>query len=354
MALPRPAAALLALSLVACGGSGGAVPNVEKPFTGWLGVPGMTCADGSPTGIGVSPGASDKVLVYLSPGGACWSTAACSASVPRAFGSGDYTVVQLFASGTIFDRSLAGNPFATWTQVFVPYCTGDVHAGDTVREHGGITWQHHGFRNLRAAVAALGADLPRPTHLVVAGSSAGGFGALAAYDLVRAVWDPAGGTTAALLDDSGPTFVGTAIPSALLARWWDVWGLASTIGTSCPACETDLSAFWPLLHGSHPQDRLAIVSTTQDATMRGFFADAELGIDPQAATTFEANLDTLATRLAGLGPQVASYRVGGDYQTEHALLASSYFLGSPKGPPLLGWLSAMLSLDPTWASSTSP
>lgn len=344
-AIPAALAALAALA--ACGSS--ARPPTPPP-SGWIGVAGMTCADGSPTGVGVSPGRSDAVLVYLAGGGACWSATSCNAG--RSFGQADFDLAQAFASGTVFDRTLAGNPFATWTLVFVPYCTGDMHAGDAVRTYGGVSWEHHGFRNLEAAAAAIEAMLPRPAEVVVAGSSAGGFGALAAYDLVRAGWDPSGGTTSALLDDSGPTFVGTAVPPALLSAWWDAWSLGSTIGQRCPACASDLSALWPVLAAGHPGDRLALLSTTQDATMRAFFADPSLGPSPPPmdAATFEADLAELATTLAALGPNVATYRVGEAAATGHALLVDQFFLGSAQGPPLLRWVADLASGAP-WSSA---
>ncbi len=309
----------------------------------------MSCADGSPTGIGISRGTSDAVLVYLAGGGACWSEAACANSF-RSFGKLEFDVLQLFASGTIFDRTLAGNPFATWTIVFVPYCTGDVHAGDSVRTYGTTTWNHHGYRNLQAGVGALTAALTRPAEVVVAGSSAGGFGALAAYGMVRSTWD-AGATTAALIDDSGPTFVGTATPPQLLAQWWSEWALSTTLGRTCAACETDLSAIWPVLRAAHPGDRLALVSTTQDLTMRRFFADPALGTPAPDMTSaaFAAGLDELAAKLADLGGNTATYRVGGAGATAHALLVDAPFLGSPQGPSVLGWLADEVSGRP-WTS----
>lgn len=355
MNAPRLAAvAALAVSLAACGKSSSshATPALQA---GWNPIAGMACADDSPTGIGLLPGRSDKVLFYLSPGGACWGSAACGSDILHAFGAGEFTFLQLgFTSGTIFDRTLVGNPFHDWTFVFVPYCTGDVHAGQSVASHGGVSWQHRGWANLHAAVAAVTSGLARPSELVVAGSSAGGFGSLAAYDLVRAEWDPAGGTTAMLLDDSGQTFVGAAMPAALLARWWSVWGLDQTIGAAFPGAETDLSVIWPTLHARHPGDRLALVSTEQDATMIGFFADAELQIPEMAATTFQAHVDDLADVLGGLGGNVAMYRIGGAAAQRHALLADAGFLANPQGPALLDWVSAMVAHDPAWASSSSP
>jgi hypothetical protein len=310
----------------------------------------MACADGSPTGIAISPGRSDAVLVYLSGGGACWSASSCNAN--RAFGKTDFELLfQLYAPGTIFDRTLVGNPFADWTQVFVPYCTGDVHAGGSVvQTYGGVPWNHRGRQNLEAAVAELKARLSRPGEVVVAGSSAGGFGALVAYDLVRTAWDPTGGTTAALLDDSGPTLVGTTLPPALLARWWDVWGLASTVGVTCPRCQTDLSEIWVELAANHGGDRLGLLSTTQDGTMRNFFSDPDLGLDPMGATTFESALAELAAKLSRLGPDVASLRLGDpNVNTRHALLVDSSTLSLPEGAPVLDWTRAMVSGAP-WTS----
>lgn len=346
----RRAAPLLAAVLAACGSA-----RSSPGQSGWRDVPGMICGDGSQTGIAISQGRPDAVLVYLAPGGACWSATSCDAEF-KAFGRAEYELLAPYlAPGTVLDRSLPANPFHDWTVVFVPYCTGDVHAGDATRDHGGAAgrWHHHGFRNLQAAAGAFTGALPRPDRLVVAGSSAGGFGALAAYDLVRRQWDAEGGTTAALVDDSGPTFDAAAL-STLAGRWWDAWGLGSTIGAACGGCASDLSRLWQVLHAAHPRDRLALISTTRDAVMIDFFADPALGAPRLGAETFEASLDRLAATLAALGPQVATFRAGGSYETEHALLASSYFLGGASGPALLGWLSRLVEADPAWASSTTP
>ncbi len=337
----------LALALAACGSD----PEPQRPPSAWTDIAGMLCADGSPTGIGVLAGRSDAVLVYLAGGGACWRDRASCSNTLRAFGRTEFEFLQLLASGTVFDRTLAGNPFSSWTFVYVPYCTGDVHAGDAVQTYGGVTWNHHGWRNLGAAVGALTAALPRPANVVVAGSSAGGFGALAAYDLVRDAWDPAGGTSAALLDDSGPTFVGTSIPPSLLATWWDGWSLGSTLGVRCPQCESDLSEIWRTLVTNHRDDRLALLSTTQDATMRAFFADPDAGSSPppMSPAAFEAALGALAAKLGPLGPTVATYRIDGADAHRHALLLDRSFLPFAAGTPVLDWISDMSSGAP-WSS----
>jgi hypothetical protein len=325
--------AAAALALAACG-----KPSAEPAFA-FAAVPGMACADGSATGIGVSRGTSD-VLLFLDGGGACWDACHCEAS-PGPFGPEQLALGQAGAlAGTILDRTLAGNPFVRFTMVFVPYCTGDVHAGDAVQAYPAMgatcaatgTWRHHGHRNLGAALAWVDANLPRPTRIVVAGSSAGGFGSLLAYDLVRARW-PDGSippVTAALLDDSGPTFEPATVDTpglspTLTSAWWDSWGLDSTVTPVCPTCSGDLSTIWSTLSARYPSDRFALLSTTNDPTIEGFFE-----LLPQ---DFGTALGALAADLDA-PPKMASFRSA---TPGHALLASpaTYRAGTT---PLLSWL----------------
>jgi hypothetical protein len=327
-------AAVLALAvLAACGG------DPEPATFEWTPVSGMACADGSATGVALSRGSGD-VLVFLNGGGACWGDGPCDASTPRRFDRSDFELARgLLLPGTILDRELPGNPFAGWTMVFVPYCTGDVHAGDRDGvDHGGVLWDHRGRRNLQAALELVATTLPTPPRAVLAGSSAGGFGALLGYDVLRGHWPEEGGTTAALLDDSGPTFVGTAISSSLRDAWWDAWNLTSTVSPRCPDCRDDLSAVWTALSAAHPSDRFALLSSTWDATMRGFFGGL-------TGDEYATPLGALALQLDAL-PHARTFRVTG---TAHPLLLrpSAHATGDTT---LLEWLSGFAAGDPGWAS----
>ena len=315
----RLAALALALAAAACGSDS----RPPEPSFTFVPVSGMACANGSGTGIGLSRG-SNEVLVFLNGGGACWSQAECGAS-PGPFGTADLALGQQLLPGTILDRKLAANPFAGFTLVFVPYCTGDVHAGDSVQTYAGTIWRHRGHRNLDAALAWIDANLPHPARVVISGSSAGGFGALLGYDLVRARWPESSGVGAALVDDSGPTFDGTVIDTALRTAWWDAWGLDSTVTPVCPGCRNDLSDVWPTLSKAHPVDLFTLLSTTDDTTIEVF-----LGLQ---SSTFTSALGTLAAKIGAL-PNARTFRVTG---VGHGLLASpaSYQAGST---PLVAWL----------------
>jgi hypothetical protein len=274
------------------------------------------------------------VLVFLNGGGACWSQAECDAS-PGPFGAADLALGQQLLPGTILDRKLAGNPFAGFTLVFVPYCTGDVHAGDSVQTYAGTIWRHHGHRNLDAALAWIEANLPHPARVVISGSSAGGFGALLAYDLVRERWPESSGIGAALVDDSGPTFDPSGLSTALTYAWWEAWGLASTVTPVCPSCKDDASSRWPVLSSAHPADRFALLSATHDPTIEAFF-----GLTP---TDFGNALARLAGEIDGLPvPPGQSERNARSFRVSvpggaHGLLLSpaTYSAG---GAPLLAWL----------------
>jgi pectinacetylesterase len=343
---PLPAR-LAALALAAAAACGGHESQQQPPLlNGWNPVDGMLCADGSQTGLGVSFGTRNRVLVVLSGGGACWSDANCLAQTPRSFGATEFAIASAFTANTILDRNLPGNPFSDWTFVFVPYCTGDVHAGGGVtRTYAGVTWLHHGRANLDAAIARIAAAVPSPEKVVVAGSSAGGFGTLLAFDIARSRW-PAGGSgpKAYLVDDSGPTFVGNDLAQPLRDAWWSSWNLDATVTPLCTGCKTDLSQLWDVLHAAHPSDRLSLLTTTQDTTMMGFFLLNPAS--PAGIAAFQTGVTNLAAKLHTI-PNAASFVVSG---SAHALLLQPGAF-SAGGTALTAWLAQQVNDDPSWTSA---
>jgi hypothetical protein len=133
------------------------------------------CADGSAFHFYVREASPTKVLFYLEGGGACFSGEMCKP------GSGTYSeniapVSKLEDSPGIFDFVNPENPFADYSVVYVPYCTGDVHAGNTTKDYGnGVVTEHKGFVNASNALDTMIKRFPNTTRLVVAGSSAGSF-----------------------------------------------------------------------------------------------------------------------------------------------------------------------------------
>ena len=144
----------------------------------------------------------ENVLIYLEGGGACMfeeegTTADCYTKHQNEPSLFESTSDQPHVAG-IMSSSAAVSPFATWTKVFVPYCTQDLHMGNGVTNHyTRITVHRYGAINTRTALRyvrdllwgeldARGGEGFRPDRITAAfaGFSAGGWGALYNYHWV--------------------------------------------------------------------------------------------------------------------------------------------------------------------------
>jgi len=248
-----------------------AVPNglaaeepaaAQVPWTRIATGTGTGCALGTPYSFfhreGTDP---DRLLIYFQGGGACWEWVSCS-------GMFDATVEDSEPSPFrgIFDHAEPRNPLAASSAVFVPYCTGDVHIGDASVSYGGATRPiaHRGFRNVSAVLDWIGAQGFRPRTVVVAGTSAGAYGALFYMRPIARLFPDA---RLVLLGDSG-------VP--LLSRNEEVlkaWGADSVMAALWQderAPRTLLEAYRrAALIG--PRARLALITSDRDGVQSAFY-----------------------------------------------------------------------------------
>lgn len=307
----------------------------------WVDFPDSQCGNGVPTGLGInpSPGASTDVVLYLQGGGACWDQFSCFG-----FGQGgsaahlaDGYTASTFAGETIvnqsfFNRGLAGNPFAGASFAFIPYCTGDVHAGDSVKLYAATSPQvhHHGARNIEAFLARLRTTFPSATRVFLTGSSAGAFGAQLNYPRVVAAFPSA---EVHVLADSGQMIN----PNGLLPSWRAAWGF--TVPADCVDCATDFSKFPSYLVSKYPTRRFALLAYTQDGVLSLFFNRID--------GSFETLTRSLLTTAYDGHPNAGYFVLAG---TDHTMLGSVSTLTAPGGPTLLTWLNRWASGDAAWAS----
>ncbi len=288
MRLTLGLALFVALALGACGGDRQSPPpssppraqpiDVPRNTWTWVGFSDSSCGDGSTTGIGVNPGDSSNVLVFLEGGGACWSYESCfvtrSIATDGPFGNVEFAVVSSATfQHSVLDRDDLANPFRDWSLVYVPYCTGDVHAGNNVmlyQDPQGTThpFHHVGHQNVQAFLKRLAATFPSPGKLVVSGTSAGGFGAVASFDTFRTFW-PTGQLY--LIDDSGPPLQGSE--AATRIGFFDQsWSIYQTLDPFCPDCRQDLSNGFVALSAKYPGDRMSLLSYERDSVIPLFFS----------------------------------------------------------------------------------
>jgi hypothetical protein len=260
---------------------------------------GASCGNGTPYRFFVNRAlfTRDLAIVYEG-GGACWDQAACegrgrlSASNPNGIAADYLQQANSAAGGLVTPFSSRLNPFQSvrtqsWNQVYLPYCTGDVHTGSQVRVYDDVNpaaprvQYHRGQANVRAAMQWLRANLGRPSQLLLTGFSAGGVGSTATYLIARDTLAPTGRTS--LLADSGPLFPAprsgtpTQYPSLLLHnRIRDAWGLDTPGGmitryAGLPGFDTNnLGSIAGALALRYPQDRFGYMVFGADGNFSAF------------------------------------------------------------------------------------
>ena len=315
----------------------------------WVDVEGSLCRKGSPTGIGVRYADSDKLAIFFEGGGACFNVETCLLNdVFADFGSFKFDAWKLgIGQGGVFNKDSADNPLADWNFIYVPYCTGDVHAGD--KENGGVdgvfgSQQFVGYRNVALYLERLVPTFADASHILVTGQSAGGFGAAFNYDRIADAWPTAQVT---LLDDSGPPFSDAYLAPCMQDLWRSLWNLDATIPLDCDDCfgpnGGGISNLAPYLAAKHPGQRFGLYSALRDSVIRTFFGfgmnDCKGGV--MSGEVFEAGLTDLRDNTLGDDPAWATFYAPG---INHTITAGPGFYTTEVGDTrLVDWLAQLLA-----------
>ncbi len=290
-------AVLLAILLAACGDNGSGNPDgdsrdapgdgIDSSLDGgfdvpletwtWVDVPGMVCGNGSPTGIAINPSTrSNKLVILVEGGGACWEAANCYGIIVPitavhldGFNEQTFNSVrsQFFDSNWMFQRAESTSLFGDASWVFVPYCTGDLHAGTRENIYSALgqmrTMHHKGAMNMDAALARI-KDYPA-SEVFAIGISAGGYGLQLNWDRFTAAFPNV--TTHAFADGAQMVPIEFQRWGAMNTAW------APRYPAGCPNCSAafnNVGAFWrtaPPAHGG----RYALTNSLQDGTLALFW-----------------------------------------------------------------------------------
>lgn len=260
----------------------------------WTFVPveGMRCGDGSATGVGVNlRRTSDELLIYFQGGGACWNEATCGLGIASRTRSG-YGPSELaddaFSEWLIFRREDSENPFERMSYIVVPYCTGDVHAGTRTDTGPGRSVLHHGARNVDALIPSLVHAFPGLRRVVLAGTSAGGFGAQLNYEKFANAFPD---LDVDLIAD-GAQLVNPA--GGLVTDWVNTWGIE--IPSDCEGCSEDFPRYLEYLFDRYPRAGFGLLASMRDATLTPFF---NYGVNAQAYRNATSDVLDLYDRSAG-------------------------------------------------------
>jgi Pectinacetylesterase len=233
------------------------------------------CGHGGPFAFWARLADPERLLVYFEGGGFCWDYRSCAPGSslfkdrvtdkedPARHGAG------------ILDFADHRNPFRGWSALYVPSCTGDLHAGASTRTYRSAdgrtaTVHHRGHVNATAALDWIFERVPRPNQVMVAGCSAGSVGSI--------LHAPA---TIERYRDARVAQLGDSL-GYLLSEPGDLrpWQSLARLPAGIPA----LRALGPgqltsarLYHAvalSYPRGTFAQVNFRQDAVQRAYFAAA--------------------------------------------------------------------------------
>jgi hypothetical protein len=139
------------------------------------------CSDGSEYRFFARRADPAKLVVYFQGGGACWFGRNCDQHLDPSY-KPTVAVDEIDNYRGIFEFVNPENPFADYSFVVAPYCTGDVHIGDNVatyqapadEEHDAhdVTIHHKGIVNAQAVLEWTYEHFD-PADVFVTGSSAG-------------------------------------------------------------------------------------------------------------------------------------------------------------------------------------
>lgn len=303
----------------------------------WSDQGGNICADGSQTGYAYNMhSGANELLIYFDGGGACWDTETCFTQ-PAAFNLNGYNNAsfQQWTRPALEKQILLtsrdptrANPWAGAHYVFVPYCTGDIHGGNSVQTYAGApaAIHHNGWQNFQNILSVVANAVPYMSNIWITGTSAGCFGATLNYNAAKKAWPWA---RTHLIGDSCAT-----TPGFLNTK--PQWNLQQPSKSDCPNCiNGEFNTFLPALSQANTGSRFASIFYQQDTTLPNFMGDSVSDFAGIISRYF-ANITATATNQAKdfLVPLSGH---GVFYQTSPVAVSAS-------GTTLASWLATIRNL----------
>ena len=303
------------------------------------------CTDGSEYRFFVKQGEPDKLMFYLEGGGACWDGANCDPDLQPSY------QINLAATDPANSHGILAfehpeNPFADYTVVYAPYCSADVHLGDSVQVHTAptveghesheVNIQHRGLVNASAAMQWAIDHLPMPEQIFVTGSSAGSIPS-PFYALKLAQQYP--GADIVQLGDASGGYRGFANFSP-----YDVWSTDQVLAemdyiNNISANEFSFHQLYIGVERENPGIRFASYDNAEDNVQKQFLA---LGGTPTESLLplLQGNLEEISKAI----PDFRYYVAGGTMHT--ILLRPEVYSYEVAGVRFVDWLTELAAGEP--------
>ncbi len=316
---------------------------------------GAVCADGSAYAYYVYPGTVNKVVIDFQGGGACWDDETCSSPQDPEIGADGFYVASVSgppaagASG-IYDRDHELNPFADWHHVFIPYCTGDVHWGNSTVSYRGpggeIEVRHKGAVNARAVLSWVFSEFEAPETVFVTGCSAGAYGSIMWTPLIKEHYL---GADVYQLGDSGAGISTERYVASGLNRW-NIEGALPSFVPGLDPKETDvlqvgyLNTVYSAIGRHYPDAVVSQYNTLFDG-VQSFFYELMGGEPREWSGKMKASLEAVGDSADNFYAYTADYaRDPESGATPHCIIPRpEFYTLETNGVPFIRWLSDMVA-----------
>ena len=309
---------------------------------------GPTCIAGTPFSAFTKAGNPAKLMIFLQGGGACWqdfyNCNLFSDELPPPLA---YPASGIWVDEFETETQTLSNPLADWSVVYAPYCDGSIWIGDNEVEdpvfnlYLGSNRHHRGLRNLTATVDLARSSFPNAGRILIAGSSAGGFGASTfAPFLARFAW----GNTEKIMvfNDAGPMLFNPDELDAIQTRA-DDWQFGQFFPESCSEC-SDTTQLIELVKWRLSNDttvREALYTTDGDYTIRWF---NNIGTQEEYRNRILTEHDPVNDAFPNRYKRFIRSGDGG----HTALQGPTFYLNEVDGIPLDVWTADFLVPRPFW------
>lgn len=321
----------------------------------WVKIPESRCGYGTTTGMALNPSPGAKTLIImLQGGGACWkrygALGGCFSRIKFVFslrGINKKTFrrswrIRRILRTFVLQRNRSYNPFANAHYAFLPYCTGDLHAGNsTLSFRKDQTIRFHGHRNMKAFLARLVPTFPKVKRVILAGVSAGAVGAFLNWQLVQKAFGPK--VRVDLLNDSG---LPLKPDNKRWNQWLSAWNLRLPEG--CKQCKDSMDH----LIGHYRTTmfrrgrKAAFISFRRDRIIRTF-----LGMFTQSLR-FQRQMYSMLDKIHQ--DKNAHYFIQPGYNHVVLFRHKAHRIRSPRRVTLETWMKQFANDDPAWSSHRPP
>ena len=327
------------------------------------------CSDGSQYHALFRKGTKNKLLIVLDGGGVVFdrtwaaypSGVAAPAGTPSLYDAYCMPSKAAFARLGLFHEKCKKSPFYGWTLLYVPYASGDFHAGtgdfSYVDGEGRDRIFHaHGNINLHRCIDFIRQFCPDPAQLVVLGCSAGGFGtAFVGNDILNRFPD---------CKDCACIVDGAAFDCDYKTCAETLWQVPEAIGAAIHSRDIVADGLEYLYRQQKDRVKIGYVVSIKDIvlTMYQNYYDTnrEMGCDAQATARMHRIISDTVKRLEKSVPNISYFLYDYDFNdlkgrpaaynggTSHCCLWVPEFMRFKReGCTGLAWIENILSGKPS-------